>query len=190
MAFFSRSSSPEDEMKKAKAAYEKVISLSTDTRDTRSMRVRMGLLCCAHVDKTFVAGAEQTALWQDKAALALANEQPMPEAPTAPRFQKVKTSESEVFVYLPDEFAKDIFVLGAKYQQTHISAQQAIDAVQNIVNQLCRYELGLQEPFQALTFLREELQAQARAAEQALALAQEHIREASTAEQAAKPEEG
>ena len=78
MLFFNRNS-PEDEMKKAKAAYEKVISLSTDTRDTRSMRSRMGLLCCAHVDKTFVAGAEQTALWQDKAALALANEQPMPE---------------------------------------------------------------------------------------------------------------
>ena len=39
--------------------------------------------------------------------------------------------------------------------------------VQNIVNQLCRYELGLEEPFQALTFLREELEAQARAEEEA-----------------------
>ena len=44
--------------------------------------------------------------------------------------------------------------------------QQAIDAVQNIVNQLCRYELGLEEPFQALTFLREELEAQAKAEEE------------------------
>lgn len=81
-------------------------------------------------------------------------------------------AESEVYVYLPEEFVRDIFALGAKYQQTQISAQQAINAVQNIVNQLCRYELGLQEPFQALTFLREELEAQARAAEKALEQAQ------------------
>ena len=79
----------------------------------------------------------------------------------------IKSGESDVYVYMPDEFVNDIFALGAKYQRTQITAQQAIDAVQNIVNQLCRYELGLEEPFQALTFLREELQAQAQAEEEA-----------------------
>ena len=166
MFFFNRNS-PEDEMKRAKAAYEKVISLTEDTREARSMKMRMGLLCRAHVDKTFVAGAELTAAWQDKAALALANREPLPEEPQAPRFQKIKSGETEVYVYMPDEFVNDIFSLGAKYQRTQITAQQAIDAVQNIVNQLCRYELGLEEPFQALTFLREELEAQAKAEEEA-----------------------
>lgn len=166
MFFFNRNS-PEDEMKRAKAAYEKVISLTEDTREARSMKMRMGLLCRAHVDKTFVAGAEQTAAWQDKAALALANREPLPEEPQAARFQKIKSGETEVYVYMPDEFVNDIFSLGAKYQRTQITAAQAIDAVQNIVNQLCRYELGLEEPFQALTFLREELEAQAKAEEEA-----------------------
>jgi len=166
MFFFNRNS-PEDEMKRAKAAYEKVISLTEDTREARSMKMRMGLLCRAHVDKTFVAGAEQTAAWQDKAALALANREPLPEEPQAARFQKIKSGETEVYVYMPDEFVNDIFALGAKYQRTQITAVQAIDAVQNIVNQLCRYELGLEEPFQALTFLREELEAQAKAEEEA-----------------------
>ena len=166
MFFFNRNS-PEDEMKRAKAAYEKVISLTEDTREARSMKMRMGLLCRAHVDKTFVAGAELTAAWQDKAALALANREPLPEEPQAPRFQKIKSGETEVYIYMPDEFVNDIFSLGAKYQRTQITAQQAIDAVQNIVNQLCRYELGLEEPFQALTFLREELEAQAKAEEEA-----------------------
>lgn len=171
MSFFSRNS-PEDEMKKAKAAYEKVISLTSDSREASSMKSRMGLLCRAHVDKTFVAGAEQTAIWQEKMAVALAKQEALPESPQSSRFQKIKVAESEVYVYLPEEFVRDIFALGAKYQQTQISAQQAINAVQNIVNQLCRYELGLQEPFQALTFLREELEAQARAAEKALEQAQ------------------
>ena len=166
MFFFNRNS-PEDEMKRAKAAYEKVISLTEDTREARSMKMRMGLMCRAHVDKTFVAGAEQTAAWQDKAAQALANREPIPEEPQAARFQKIKSGETEVYVYMPDEFVNDIFSLGAKYQRTQITAQQAIDAVQNIVNQLCRYELGLEEPFQALTFLREELEAQAKAEEEA-----------------------
>ncbi len=165
MFFFNRNN-PENEMKRAKAAYEKVISLTEDTREARSMKMRMGMLCRAHVDKTFVAGAELTAAWQDKAALALAQREPVPQEPEASRFQKIKTGEQEVYIYLPDEFVNDIFALGAKYQRTQISAQQAIDAVQNIVNQLCRYELGLQEPFQALTFLRDELEAQARTEEE------------------------
>ena len=189
MSFFSRNS-PEDEMKKAKAAYEKVISLTSDSREANSMKMRMGLLCRAHVDKTFVAGAEQTAVWQDRAAQALAKQEPMPTQPEPSRFQKIKTGETEVFAYLPDEFVRDIYALGAKYQQTHISAQQAIDTVQNIVNQLCRYELGLQEPFQALTFLREELQAQARAAEEALAQMQQDSASDPAAEQAIQPDKG
>lgn len=166
MLFFNRNT-PEQEMKRAKAAYEKVISLTDDSREARSMKMRMGLLCRAHVDKTFISGAELTAAWQDKAAVALANREPLPEEPQAQRFQKIKTGETEVYVYLPDEFVNDIFALGAKYQRTQITAPQAIEAVQNIVNQLCRYELGLQEPFQALTFLRDELEAQAKLEEEA-----------------------
>lgn len=161
--FLFKRSNPEDDMKRAKAAYEKAVSLTSDSRDARSMRMRMGLLCRAHIDKTFVAGAEQIALWQDRAAAALAKDEPLPEAPTASRFQKIKTGDTEVFVYLPEEFASHVFALGAKYQRAQIGAQQAIDAVQGIANQLCVYELGLEEPFQALAFLREELAAQARA---------------------------
>jgi hypothetical protein len=166
MFLFSRNR-PEDEMKRAKAAYEKAISLTEDTREARSMKMRMGLLCRAHVDKTFVAGAELTAAWQEKAGIALANSEPIPDEPQPSRFQKIKSGESEIYVYLPEELAQDIFLIGAKYQRMQMTAQQAIDAVQGIVNQLCRYELGLEEPFQALTFLRDELEAQARAEEEA-----------------------
>jgi len=42
-----------------------------------------------------------------------------------------------------------------------LSAPKAIDAMQALANQLCRYELRLPEPFQVLDFLREELAAEA-----------------------------
>ena len=125
---FSRNS-PEDEMKRAKVAYEKVAELKSDSRDARSARMRMGLLCRAHLDKTFIAGAEQTADWQELAMMALSQGKPQPELPQASCYQKIKSGESDVYVYMPDEFVNDIFALGAKYQRTQITAQQAIDAV-------------------------------------------------------------
>ncbi len=60
LSIFNRNN-PADEMKRAVAAFEKVVSLDSDTREARSLRMRMGMLCRAHLDKTFVAGAEQTA---------------------------------------------------------------------------------------------------------------------------------
>lgn len=156
-------SSPQDEMKRAKAAYEKVVGLKADTREARSMRMGMGLLCKAHLDKTFIAGAEKTTDWQQMAALAAANGDPVPEIPTPSRFQKVKSGQAEVYVYLPEEYVTEAFVLGAHYQKVEISADKAIEAMQALANHICYYELRLEEPFQALGFLREQLEAEAQA---------------------------
>jgi hypothetical protein len=131
------------------------------------MRVRMGMLCRAHLDKTFIAGAEQTATWQEVAALATASGEPVPELPTPSKFQKIKSGESEVFVYLPEEYVTEAFILGSKYQKTEVSAPKAIEAMQALANQISYYELRLQEPFVVLTFLRDEVAAEAAAAAQA-----------------------
>lgn len=145
-------------MKRAKAAFEKVAELKAESRDARSARMRMGLLCRAHLDKTFVAGAEQTAAWQELAMMAIAQGKPSPEPPAASCYQKIKSGENEVFVYLPEEYATEAFTLGSKYQRTELSPQQAIDAMQALANQISYYELKLEEPFQALRFLRDELE--------------------------------
>ena len=159
--------SPEDEMKQARALFEKVASLKSDSREAHSMRVRMGMLCRAHLDKTFIAGAEQTAHWQELAAMAIANGDPPPDVPVPSKFQKIKSGQSEVFVYLPEEYVNEVFILGCKYQKTELSAQKAIEAAQALANQISYYELRLQEPFLALGFLRDELAAEAAAQEQA-----------------------
>jgi hypothetical protein len=164
--------SPEDEMKQARALFEKVAALKSDSHEARSARLRMGMLIRAHLDKTFVAGAEQTAHWQELAALAIASGEPAPELPTPSNFQKIRSGESEVFVYLPEEYVNEAFILGSKYQKTEVTAQKAIEAMQALANQICYYELRLQEPFLALSFLRDELAAEAAAAEQATGTAE------------------
>jgi hypothetical protein len=60
--------------------------------------------------------------------------------------------------------------LGARYQKTELSAPKAIEAMQALAHQISYYELRLQEPFQVLDFLREELAAEAALQEAAEAL--------------------
>jgi hypothetical protein len=152
---------PADEMHRAQAAYEKVASLKGDSHDARSLRLRMGLICRAHLDKTFIDGAEQTAGWEERARTALIQGVPLPEAPKPSAFQKIPSGDTEIYAYLPEEFVNEAFALGARYQRTELSAHKAIEAMQALAKQISYYELRLPEPFQVLDFLREELAAQA-----------------------------
>lgn len=144
-------------MNTAQALFEKVIASKTDTREARGLRIRLGLLCRAHLDKSFVTGAEQMASWQALAALAIANGKDKPPLPEPSVFQKIKVGENEVFVYLPEEYAHAAHALGGRYQSADIPALQAIETMQGLANQICLYELRLNEPFQVLQFLRDEL---------------------------------
>jgi hypothetical protein len=151
------SKNPDDEMRKAQALFEKIVSNQSDSREARNLRVRMGLLCRAHLDKSFVTGAEQMASWQALAALAMANGKEKPPMPEPSVFQKIKAGENEIYVYLPEEYAHEAFALGGRYQYAEIPAIKAIETMQGLANQICHYELKLAEPFQVLQFLRDEL---------------------------------
>jgi hypothetical protein len=148
---------PDEEMRKAQALFEKIISTQSDSREARNMRVRMGLLSRAHLDKSFVTGAEQMASWQELAALAIANGKEKPPLPEPSVFQKIKAGENDIYVYLPEDYAHEAFFLGGRYQAASIPALKAIETMQGLANQLCYYELKLEEPFQVLQFLRDEL---------------------------------
>jgi hypothetical protein len=104
-----------------------------------------------------VTGAEQTASWQELAAVAIANGKEKPPPPEPSLFQKIKSGDNEIFVYLPEEYANEAYALGGKYQRAEIPAHQAIEAMQGLANQICMFELKLDEPFQVLQFLRDEL---------------------------------
>jgi hypothetical protein len=154
--FFTRQK-PVDEMRRAVAAYEKIVSLKGDSPEARSLRSRMGLICRAHLDKTFIAGAEQTVVWEELARSALLEGLPLPETPKPSKFQKIRSGDGEIYAYLPEEFVTEAFTLGARYQKTELSAPKAIDAMQALANQISHYELRLQTPFQVMDFLRKEL---------------------------------
>lgn len=151
------SKSADDEMESAQALFDKVSSMKADSRDARSLRIRLGLLCRAHLDKSFVTGAEQTASWQELASKAIANGKDKPPPPEPSVFQKIKSGDKEIYVYLPEEYSHEAFMLGARYQRAEIQADKAIETMQGLANQICLYELKLQEPFQVLQFLRDEL---------------------------------
>lgn len=145
----------------ARQLYEKVTTLSSDSHDARSARLRVGMLIRAHVDKTFISGAEQTAAWQEKVALAVVQGEEKPLLPQASEYQDIKSGSKPVCVYLPMEYAEAFFEMGARYQRTQIDARQAILEAQSLMDKICFQDLQLETPFEVLQFLREELQQEA-----------------------------
>ena len=154
-AFLKKFQTP-NEQEQAVAAYERITSLTSDSREARSLRIRMGLLCRAHLDRTFIEGAEKTAQHEAQVMQALAQKAPRPDAPGASTFQMIPSSDRSVCVYLPQEYVDEAFSLGALYQRTAISAQQAIASMQSLADRICTVELKLEQPFEVLQFLREE----------------------------------
>lgn len=155
--------SEEDPRTLAVAAYEKTVSLSSEGHEARSMRLRMSMLCRAHLDKTFIAGAQQTEAYEYACALATQQGKPRPELPQAPLFQSAKSTAGDVLVYLPKIYADEAFAIGMLYQRTELTAQQAITAAQRLADKISFDALKLTTPFVALQFLRDELAEQAQA---------------------------
>ena len=156
-SIFKGSESPEVLKKRAKQAYEKVIELSADTFEANRMRRGMAMLCCAHLDKTFISGAERMADWQQMAAFAVAKSEEPPPLPKADCYQKIRSGKTDMWAYLPSEYADSAFLFGAKYQRTELTCEQAITAMQQLSDNLCMSEIGLGFEIVVLKFLRQEL---------------------------------
>ncbi len=142
-------------MKAAKNAYLKAKDGNPLSREDRSLKVRIALRARAMLDKTFVEGAKKTEQFQETMMQAIAKESEKPTAPKGSPFQLVKTVNGEVFSYVPQSFVDDMFNLGGKYQTMQISADAAIEQGQMIADRLYD-DLGLDDSFEALGFLREE----------------------------------
>ena len=149
-------SADKEAMVKAKQEYETAINAKDDSRETRTMKVRMGLRCRAVLDKTFIEGAERTAEHAEAAMLAVANDEEKPKAPAPKAFQPIKSVNGEILAYLPLEFAEEVFKIGAAYQMEEVSPEQAIELCQAVAEKISE-ALELDQPFEALGFLKEQL---------------------------------
>ena len=153
---FKKITPPAELQKLALMKFEKVQLESSSSNATRRSKIQMALLCRAFLDRTFIDGAEQSALYIDKVELALATGAPMPSMAKSKLYQKIASSTGSVWTYAPEIYGAEAFNLGRSYQSIEIDAFEAIDSMQAVIDRLCQYELRLEETFEALTFLREE----------------------------------
>lgn len=146
-----------EEQKSSKADYEKAMSLKGDSKQEVAFRLRIGLRARACVDKIFIDGAEKFAAYSEVCLIAVAKDKPKPNPPESSCYPRIKTVNGEISGYLPEDFSKDIFALGGKYQNVEIDAKTAIRRAQVICNQVS-YDLDLDRKIIALQFLRDELE--------------------------------
>lgn len=156
-SIFKVADSPEVLKKRAKEAYERLVESSADTFEANRLRRGMAMLCCAQLDKTFISGAERMADWQQIAAFAVAKNEEPPPVPTADCYQKIRSGKTDIWSYLPSEYADSAFLCGAKYQRTELTVEQAIAAMQQLADNICLTEIGLGFEIVVLKFLRQEL---------------------------------
>ena len=155
ISLFGRSKKDEAR-KKAQAEYEEARDADPASRAGHALTVRAGARAKAHVDKTFITGAEKAVVYDEMRAIAIVKGEEKPEPPKASEFQVIKSVNGELLTYLPLPYAERIFKLGMRDQTVEITAEQAVELVQQVADQIS-LELQLKEPFVALEFLREEL---------------------------------
>ncbi|MEK9812303.1 MAG: hypothetical protein VW440_04565 [Bordetella sp.] len=143
--------------REAKKLYEDTCSITNNDRAAHVARVRTGLRCRAVLDKTFIEGAEKSIDYSEHCLVAMATQEPKPEEPKATAFQVIKTVNGDIVAYLPLTYAEEVFKLGALYQNEQITAEQSIEYAQAVADQVSE-ELKLVPAFQALDFLREQIE--------------------------------
>ena len=139
---------------KSKKEYDKALELDGDTREIRSYKIKIALRARAHLDKTFIEGAEKIAK-HSSLSKAVANDKPEPPTPTS--FQKIKSANGEIVAYIPEDYLEQAFKIGSKYQLTEFNANQAIDFMQKIMDNISS-DFGLNDTFTVLQFLRDEVE--------------------------------
>ncbi len=157
ISLFGKKPSKRDEARNtAKAEYEEAMNADVASRAGRALVVRAGARAKAHIDKTFISGAEKAVAYDTARALAIVRGDDKPEPPHADPYQAIKSVNGDILVFLPTHFAEKVFRAGMQYQLVEITAEEAIQTVQEVADMVSR-ELQLEQPFVALEFLREEI---------------------------------
>jgi hypothetical protein len=146
-------------MENSKASYLKAITLNGLSRESRIYKSRIAGRSKAHLDKVFIEGAEQAESYQEACLAALSEGNERPPMPEPKPFQRVKSKAELVYTYVPAEFAKEMYALGSLYQAVSISINEALKMGQEVADRVS-FDLGLEEPFIALQFLRDELESE------------------------------
>jgi hypothetical protein len=143
------------ERQKAKAFYDAATSEPSNARDARKTKSILGNRCNAFIDLTFIEGAKKTTAYIEAATKARSEGKPAPPQPSTSAYKEVRTMGGKVWVYLPQNYANEIFVLGSKYQQDLIAKDRVIELAKSIADELTE-ALELDHPLIPLGFLVNE----------------------------------
>lgn len=144
-------------MENSKAAYSKAANLKAISREARIFRALIGGRARAHLDKVFIEGANQAEAYKEACLEALSKGGETPAMPDPKPFQKVKTKTDSVYTFVPADFAKEMYTIGNLYQTASIGPTEALKMAQDVADRVS-LDLGLEEPFVAVQFLRDELE--------------------------------
>ena len=151
-------------MEGSKAAYFKAAGLKSLSRESRIFKGLIGGRARAHLDKVFIEGAQQAEAYLEICLAVAAEGGEAPEMPDPKPFQTVKTKTETVYTYVPADFAKEMYTIGNLYQNATTSPTDTLRMAQDVADQVS-LDLGLEEPFVAVQFLRDELEEAAAAAD-------------------------
>ena len=139
------------ERQKAKAFYESAANLPAGTRETRKLRSVLGNRTTAFIDMTFIDGARRTEAYIE-AMNAQGKESA--EKPSAPCYREVRTVGGTVWVYLPQSYCDQYFILGSKYQQSIITPATVFEISDTLAHEISE-ALMLDHQITPLQFLND-----------------------------------
>ena len=154
MVFFNKSS--KDIEGQAQADFEEA-KRENLTEKNRAFKMKIAHRTRAHIDLTFIEGAQKLGKFHQANLTAIAKQLEGPDKPSYTPFQKIKTLDSEVTAYLPNFEAQQIFDLGGKYQTAQISVSEALTAVQSIADSIF-HNFDISVSLSTLGFLRDEIE--------------------------------
>ena len=142
---------------KARKEYEKACELLDSSKQTRAYRMHAYLRARAHVDKLFVEATRQAEAYNDLLTLSVIEGTAAPEKNAGDAFIKLKTTDGEIWSFLPQEYVCKGFDLGWLYQGMVISGPKALFEIQKIVN-LIGDQMHADTHLHALSFLKDQLE--------------------------------
>jgi len=154
MVFFNKSSKDIEEQ--AQADFEEAQREKLSEKN-RAFKMKIAHRTRAHIDLTFIEGAQKLGKYHQANLTAIAQQLEGPEKPSYTPFQKIKTIDSEVIAYLPNFEAQQIFDLGGKYQTQQINVSDALTAVQSIADNIF-HSFDVAVSLSTLGFLRDEIE--------------------------------
>ena len=153
---FGRKSKLEKLRANAQADFLRCKELSASDRYNRMFVSRIATRAKTNLDKIFVQGAKsEEKRQQDLAKAVKEGKKTFPQRKKHDGFNSLKGTTGIVISWVPEDYANEMYNLGADYQIQEKNAHECIEAAKKLGEKL-REELQTLQPIELLNFLRSD----------------------------------